>query len=205
VAQAEAKLMAALALLHEDAAFARTLRPAPGSAVPEPVLDRLRSEAPNIAGRLDRIALARHGLPPASALPQPLREVLRLPAALIDRACLVLGLAAAIRRLGPVFLSGELDGLAPQAGEPATTLAMQVSRLLPIPGPSRDELSGESDLVASGRSLLSAWALARFGIAGKWLALRWEVEPAGIGVRSLDEAVETILAGVQGMDGVAAP
>jgi hypothetical protein len=186
VAQAEAKLMAALALLHEDAAFARTLRPAPGSAVPGPVLDRL-------------------GLPSASALPQPLREVLRLPAALIDRACLVLGLAAAIRRLGPVFLSGELDGLAPQAGEPATTLAMQVSRLLPIPGPSRDELSGESDLVASGRSLLSAWALARFGIAGKWLALRWEVEPAGIGVRSLDEAVETTLAGVQGMDGVAAP
>jgi hypothetical protein len=131
--------------------------------------------------------------------------VLRLPATLIDRACLVLGLAAAIRRLGPVFLSAELDGLARHAGEAATTLAMQVSRLLPVPGPARDEPSGESDLVASGRSLLSAWALARFGISGKWLVLRWEVEPAGIDVPSLDKAVETTLAGVQGMDGVAAP
>jgi len=197
--------MAALTLLHEDAAFARALPPAPGGGVPEPVLDRLRSEAPDIARRLDRITIVRYGLPPASALPPPLREVLRLPAALIDRACLVLGLAAAIRRLGPVFLSGELDGLARQADEAATTLAVQVSRLLPIPAPAPDEPSGESDLVASGRSFLSAWALARFGISGKWLALRWNIEPAGIDVPSLDQAVETILAGVQGMDGVAAP
>jgi hypothetical protein len=210
VAQAEAKLMAALATLHEDAAFARALRPAPGLALPAPVLDRLRSESPALAARLDCLGATRHGLPPASALPLALREVLRRPAALIDRACLVLGLAAAIRSLGPVFLASELQSLARGAGEAAIPLAVEVSRLLPPAVPDDrpmglDERSGEDALLDSGRSLFSAWALARFGIAGRWLTLRWDVEPADLDAPPPEAAVEAVLEGVQAIDGRAAP
>jgi hypothetical protein len=210
VAQAEARLMAALATLHEDAAFARALRPAPGLALPAPVLDRLRSESPALAARLDCLGATRHGLPPASALPLALREVLRRPAALIDRACLVLGLAAAIRSLGPVFLASELQSLARGAGEAAIPLAVEVSRLLPRAVPDDrptglDEHSGEDALLDSGRSLFSAWALARFGIAGRWLTLRWDVEPADLDAPPPEAAVEAVLEGVQAIDGRAAP
>jgi hypothetical protein len=210
VAQAEAKLMAALATLHEDAAFARALRPAPGLALPAPVLDRLRSESPALAARLDCLGATRHGLPPASALPLALREVLRRPAALIDRACLVLGLAAAIRSLGPVFLASELQSLARGAGEAAIPLAVEVSRLLPPAVPDDrpmglDERSGEDALLDSGRSNFSAWALARFGIAGRWLTLRWDVEPADLDAPPPEAAVEAVLEGVQAIDGRAAP
>lgn len=181
----------------------RVIHPVWMRAVPLPhsAVDRLRRLDPRLAARTDRLVQARLALPsleePDTGEPDALAGLLAEPSAIINDACLILGVADAIRRHGAVLLAADYGALADAGGPGIAAAAVAISTDLPDVGeairpdpPHPDRAS----LLSLGRGLLVQWAQQRFGPASRWLTLRFAESAPGVPAPRLDHAVDRALA-----------
>ena len=145
-----------------------------GSGLPRAAVEGLMA-SPRVRRRVAALLRSRLAIGERRAVPPAVVAFLTdWPRPRLVAAATLLGLAAWLRRQGPLLVKEDLRRLASQHGEAAVSGALELASRVP-PGTVADDgdaQSGTADgaaLLADGLALLRGWSAARFGADASWI------------------------------------
>jgi len=145
-----------------------------GSGLPRATIEGLMA-SPRVRRRVAALLRSRLAIGERRAVPPAVVAFLSdWPRERLVAAATLLGLAARLRRQGPLLVKEDLRRLALQHGEATVSGALELASRVPpatdaVSIGSDDQSADDAALLADGLVLLRGWAAARFGMDASWI------------------------------------
>jgi len=145
-----------------------------GSGLPRATIEGLMA-SPRVRRRVAALLRSRLAIGDRRAVPPAVVAFLTdWPRGRLIAAATLLGLAARLRRQGPLLVKEDLRRLALHHGEATVSGALELASRVPPAmangdGDDGDQSAVDAALLADGLAMLRKWAAARFGADASWI------------------------------------